>query len=110
MNDTQIKILASIGFCCLVGLFLLALAIFIPFLKEAIETKKLEYRQKHRFDKPPTAACYCKDCVKWSSKNGECGDPFNERYMADSWFCCFAEPRTLEQEERLINHEHSTSN
>jgi hypothetical protein len=64
--------------------------------------KKLEYKrqQKHRFDKPPTAACYCKDCRKWDPETGTCDDVCNLRRMADNWFCCFADPMTLEEKKR----------
>lgn len=70
MNDTQIKILAIFGAICLLWIVLLFLSIGISILREFIDAKKLEYRQKHRFDKPPTAACYCKDCVKFNPKKG----------------------------------------
>ena len=39
--------------------FILALVIVC---KELIERKRYQYMIKHRFDKPPTAECYCIDC------------------------------------------------
>ena len=89
----MIEILAIIGG---VALFLIAFSVLTVMfygIKETIENMKYDYRRKHRFDKPPTAACYCKDCVKWIEKTGVCLDNCNSRHMADCWFCCFAEPR-----------------
>ena len=60
----MIEILAIIGG---VALFLIAFSVLTVMfygIKETIENMKYDYRRKHRFDKPPTAACYCKDCVK----------------------------------------------
>lgn len=59
-----------------------------------IEKLKHRYQYKHRFDKPPTAKCYCIDCVHHDNKTGLCYR-FGEEYRctADNWFCWEAEPR-----------------
>ncbi len=88
-----IKILAVIGGLALILLFCAIVISAFYGIKEVIENLKYDYQRKHRFDKPPTAACYCKDCAKWIEKTGECLDDCNSRHMADCWFCCFAEPR-----------------
>lgn len=31
--------------------------------KEKIKEVRYNYHQKHRFDKPPTADCWCRDCI-----------------------------------------------
>ena len=59
------------------------------------------YRYKHRFGKPPTAKCYCKDCENWyphspQATEGRCWR-FENRTMADNWFCWDAEPRETER-------------
>lgn len=46
---------------------------------------------KHRFDKPPTAECYCKDCRQHGEDN-QCFK-FNGKRTADEWFCWDAEPK-----------------
>lgn len=61
-------------------------------LKEYVHTIKLRYRHKHRFDKPPTAKCYCMDCKKHGPDTGRCYK-FDRWYTADNWFCWDAEPR-----------------
>ena len=59
-----------------------------------IEKYKRQYRIKHRFDKPPTAKCYCRDCKFWDKESGECHSHHTAPgyCMADCWFCYSAEP------------------
>ena len=62
-----------------------------------LEKLKRWYQYKHRFDKPPTAKCYCIDCVHHNNESGRCYR-FGEEYRctADNWFCWEAEPREKE--------------
>ena len=66
-------------------------------IKELIDNLKFNYRIKHRFDKPPTAKCYCIDCKYHDKETGRCwrfGETTKEyRCTADNWFCWEAEPR-----------------
>ena len=65
-------------------------------LIEHVRELRWQYRYKHRFDKPPVAKCYCKDC-KFHSTNGKlayrCNLPGVSRYTPDDGFCYEAEPR-----------------
>ena len=74
------------------------MALLIVSITEAIATavrertrrKLKEYEYKHRFDKPPTAECYCVDCWYRDNENSKC-----RRYelcVADDWFCKDAMP------------------
>ena len=63
---------------------------------ELIDYLKRRYEIKHRFDKPPTAKCYCKDCVRHSDASKRCYK-FDGWYTADEWFCWDAEPRKKEE-------------
>lgn len=60
-------------------------------VEKAIAVKKRRYKQKHRFDKPPTAKCYCIDCRR-KDFGGHCD--VVSRYIADEWFCNEADPKT----------------
>lgn len=68
------------------------------FIKDTIREIKWKYKYKHRFDKPPTAQCYCKDCRyfqtwKVNGKSGRCGRGHIEKWtVADNSFCWQAEP------------------
>jgi len=65
--------------------------IAIKHIKDGIEHLHIKHIQKHRFDKPPTAKCYCIDCKKWNKETGRCSK-FERWLTADSWFCWDAEP------------------
>lgn len=62
--------------------------------------KKWEEKYKHRFDKSPTAACYCKDCAHYGGNTFD-----NQCYIhdgwrvAENWFCWEAKPRKHDPEE-----------
>lgn len=72
------------------------IAVLYVFIKEAIHTLKWRYKYKHRFDKPPTAKCYCVDCEYHNNETNQCyrfGETTKEyRCTADNWFCWEAEP------------------
>ena len=64
--------------------------------------RHLQYRHmyKHRFDKKPTAKCYCIDCEHWHANEnapdeGKCWDHAGW-VTADCWFCWSAEPKYKE--------------
>ena len=94
-------ILALLGAICglaIVGLFVVGL---VAALKELVDKLKYNYRIKHRFDKPPTAKCYCVDCKHRDNVTGRCyrfGETTKEyRCVAVNWFCWEAEPRGKEE-------------
>lgn len=66
-------------------------------LCELVDRLKRNYIIKHRFDKPPTAKCFCIDCKHHSNETNRCyrfGETTKEyRCTADNWFCWEAEPR-----------------
>ena len=70
------------------------MALLIVSITEAIATavrkrtrrKRKEYEYKHRFDKSPTAECYCVDCWYRDNENSKCRR-YNELYVEDDWFC-----------------------
>ena len=70
------------------------MALLIASIAEAIATairrKRKEYEYKHRFDKSPTAECYCVDCWYRDSENSKCRR--YQLYVADDWFCKDAMP------------------
>lgn len=87
------------------GVFLFITIMFLAIcavsgIRELIDTLKHRYRYKHRFDKPPTAKCYCIDCIRHDRETGRCwrfGETTGEyRRTADNWFCWEAEPRRKE--------------
>ena len=74
------------------------MALLIVSITEAIATavrkrtrrKRKEYEYKHRFDKSPTAECYCVDRWYRDNENSKCRR--HQLYVADDWFCKDAMP------------------
>ena len=90
------NILAVIGGATILAAIIIIDTMLLEFIKDIIRDLKWAYKRKHRFDKPPTAACYCKDCKFYKTLNGygKCRrGHIDERWnIADSWFCWQAEP------------------
>lgn len=74
----------------------------------ALKHWKSKYKVKHRFDNPPVAKCYCRDCKYWDCRTWHCGK-YEGYAMAAAWFCCLADPlnatelkkRDMEEEEYI---------
>lgn len=84
-----------IGFAIIgVIITIIAMAMFgyclILEIKDSVEDYRRKHQQKHRFDKPPTAKCYCIDC-KHRTKYEDCC--ILGCFVADNWFCWKAEPK-----------------
>lgn len=92
MNPLIKDFLAMLGTIMLGALIFLVIWGTYEAIREGISKAKWKYKYKHRFDKPPTAECYCKDCKKHSNETNRCYK-FERQYTADNWFCWDAEPR-----------------
>lgn len=85
-----------IGICAIALLCVCIIVSFLGFISEFIRRKKWEHKYKHRFDKPPTAKCYCIDCT-YFGKNCRASDPnacmsHTGWRVAEDWFCWSAYP------------------
>lgn len=90
-----IEVMALIGMITVLIVGGVMAAVFLEFVIETIDDLKYKYRYKHRFDKPPTAKCYCFDCEYHNNESNRCYR-FHEntnRRTADNWFCYEATPR-----------------
>ena len=89
-------IFTSIGIATVMVFGVVMFVMVVDFISDKIHEAIWVYKYKHRFDKPPTAACYCIDC-KFH------GDPIDPTRCtnrlnvvlrtADEWFCQSAEPK-----------------
>ena len=61
-----IGIMVTFAVCCMLC------GTFIIFVIEKIRDLQRRYQYKHRFDKPPTANCFCKDCI-YHEEDDYCG-------------------------------------
>ena len=87
------------GFGKLVAAIMLGLMLygFTTWLGNFIDDMKRSWRIKHRFDKPPTAKCYCIDCeLHGGQYPNSCRLPGNSRCTPPSGFCYEAKPRKKE--------------
>lgn len=89
--------LQIIGACSCMCIFVFLIRLGVVGIKEYISKRKHVYAVKHRFDKPPTAKCYCIDCKSYSKHNGACYT-HTGWLVADSWFCWSATPKDDVQE------------
>ena len=85
-----------VGFFAFLGVVFLALLIasiaetIATAVRERIRRKRKEYEYKHRFDKSPTAECYCIDCWYRDNENSKCRR--YQLHVEDDWFCKDAMP------------------
>lgn len=89
--QTLTELLAVVGGMTVIAIVGCISACLVSEIRDWID--RLEYRHmiKHRFDKPPTAKCYCRDC-KWHGKYDECTLPGIGRHTPPNGFCYEAEP------------------
>ena len=83
------------GLASVLVMVLMCGVLLCEFVADTLRTLKWRYKYKHRFDKPPTAQCYCKDCRYYTSYDlgGRCGRGHIEQWsVADNYFCWQAEP------------------
>ena len=86
---TEFLVCMGIAFSFLI--IMLFIIMIIAWCIDLISNIRYKYKIKHRFDKPPTAECYCKDCSMHGEDN-QCFK-FNGWRTADEWFCWDAEPK-----------------
>ena len=95
MNDTIYKILVVSGAVTIIACVLALIYGGFYILKEFIVNLHWKYKYKHRFDKSPTAKCYCKDC-ELHHDSGKCDLPGMGRYTPDDGYCYEASPLNKE--------------
>ena len=90
------NIFTVIGVATVVVFGFMILAVILDFISCEIQETIWIHKYKHRFDKPPTAACYCIDC-KFHGDDVDLTRCTNRKDVilqtADEWFCQAAEPK-----------------
>ena len=72
----------------IVAMFLAVIYAIRQFIRERIWI----YKYNHRFDKAPTAKCYCKDCYFYGDFAHTRLCRMHNRSFADDYFCKDADP------------------
>ena len=90
------NIFTAIGISTVMVFGIVIFLMVVDFISNEIHEAIWVYKYKHRFDKPPTASCYCIDC----KFHGDSIDPTRctnrldvVLQTADEWFCQAAEPK-----------------
>lgn len=100
MEKALWTVFAWIGFITIAILVVLFAYCAYDALKDVVCQWRWERKYKHRFDKSPTAACYCKDC-HYYSKSGKCENViWADRYTPDNGFCYDAIPMTAKEAKK----------
>ena len=89
MSETLWRVFGFIGMVGLGVAIALTCAYVIAKINDNIKAWRRRYELQHRFDKPPLAKCYCKDC-SWRSGAGPCDKL--DRYVDQDFFCKHADP------------------
>ena len=92
LNDSQYFV-TLIGYLTIIFIIIGVLILLVELVKSGLENLKRIYKYKHRFDKKPTAKCYCIDCKYHDNFIGSCFGFDKSQHTADNWFCWKASPR-----------------
>ena len=104
LNDSQ-HFVTLIGYLTIIVIIIGVLILLVELVKFGLENLKRIYRYKHRFDKKPTAKCYCIDCKYHDNFIGSCFGFDRHHHTADNWFCWKASPRKDEILNNGVNEE-----
>lgn len=95
-----IQILSTFGLILVAAILAILVSNLTTWISEKIKEFRYYLIRKHRFDKPPLAKCYCRDCEEWhpsehDPSEGKCWNRVGG-VTADCWFCWEATPRRKE--------------
>ena len=87
MYDVGLRVFAIVGVTFTALILGIIIQAFCEWIGDIREQKAWEYKYKHRFDKPPTAKCYCIDCEMYGGKEHDDKCFKFDWYVASDWFC-----------------------
>lgn len=61
-------------------------------IRQFIRERIWIYKYNHRFDKPPTAECYCKDCSLYGDFTSRSLCRKHKSHFSEDYFCKDADP------------------
>lgn len=85
-----------VGVGTVIGVCVCLAYLVIDGIIRGMKILKYRYKEKHRYDKPPIAKCYCKDCK--FRIDGICTNLANI-YTANEFFCCLAQRKEVYDEQ-----------
>ena len=98
--DALMTVCSWLGVLVVAGCTVMIVYYAFDAIRNTIHVLRWTYKYKHRFDKPPMAACYCKDCKWHSVKDDKCSNvTWADVHTPDNGFCYEAEPMTAKEGE-----------
>jgi len=88
MTDFFTAVGAFVIIAMVVAMIFAVIYAIIQFIRKRIWI----YKYNHRFDKPPTAKCYCKDCSFYGDFADRRLCRKHKEFVVDDFFCKDADP------------------
>lgn len=86
------ELFTTVGAFVIIMMIVAMIFAVICAIRDFIRERIWIYRYNHRFDKPPTAKCYCKDCSFYGDFAHTRLCRMHNRSFADDYFCKDADP------------------
>lgn len=86
------ELFTTVGAFVIIMMIVAMIFAVICAIRDFIRERIWIYRYNHRFDKPPTAKCYCKDCSFYGDFEHTRLCKMHNRSFADDYFCKDADP------------------
>ena len=82
----------TVGFIVVGSVAIAMVLLLICGIKQFIEERIWIYKYNHRFDKLPTAKCYCKDCSLYGDFTSRSLCRKHKSHFSEDYFCKDADP------------------
>ena len=86
----------TVGAVVIISMIVTMIFAVIYAIRQFIRERIWFYKYKHRFDKPSTAKCYCKDCSFYGDFTNRRLCRKHKECFADDFFCKDADPCTAQ--------------
>ena len=82
----------TVGAVVIISMIVAMIFAVIHAIRQFIRERIWIYKYNHRFDKPPTAKCYCKDCSFYGNFADRRLCRKHKEFVVDDFFCKDADP------------------
>lgn len=86
----------TVGAVVIISMIMAMIFAVIYAIRQFIRERIWTYKYNHRFDKQPTAKCYCKDCSFYGDFADRRLCRKHKEFVADDFFCKDADPCTAQ--------------
>ena len=82
----------TVGAVVIISMIAVMIFAVIYVIRQFIKERIWIYKYNHRFDKPPTAKCYCKDCSLYGDFTSRSLCRKHKSHFSEDYFCKDADP------------------